>query len=171
MNRLAFLATAGAVSAVFAGPVRSASSAPKKEHHHLNSLADIQKPEALRARTHAMDVFAISQMIATRTPIAPEKLETYPDVVKHHVSDEHKIAEIYAALHEAKPVASKQGFEYRWKVVALDAGGERIAEIYASAITHHGMTGDGTRFEFSNGRFTDYLQEHFTVVPVINSSG
>ncbi len=119
----------------------------------MSSLADIQAPEGLRARTHAIDVFEIAQNIRVRTTIRPESIETFSEVEKHHITDPHEIAELYAALERSKPVAAKQAVEYRSKVVAYDAKGERIAEIYLSAITRYGMVGDGELFVLANDAF------------------
>ena len=119
----------------------------------MSTLADIQHPEALHKRTHALDLFHIDQMISTRTPIDPEKLETFPDVERKHITDAGDIAGFYAALEKAKPMATHTGTEYRWKAVAYGAEGERIAEIYASAISHYGRLGTSSLFQFSNDEF------------------
>jgi len=126
----------------------------------MSSLADIQHPSALRERTHAIDVFRISPGIATRTAIKPSQIETFSEVEKHHIVDPKEIGELYAALEASKPQPATQATEYRWKVVAYDAKDERIAEIYASAISPLGMYDDEKLFKFSNETLTAWLSAH-----------
>ena len=126
----------------------------------MSSLADIQHPARLRERTHAVEVFSIAADITTRTPIKPERIETFSEVEKHHIADAAHLDALFAALAASKLLPATQPVEYRWKVVAYDAKGERIAEIYASAINPFGMYGDQTFFKFSNDAFTNWLTAH-----------
>ena len=136
----------------------------------MASLTEIQHPRALRARTVAVDVFGISQRIRTRVAIAPDQIETFSEVVKHHVTDPHEIDELFAALERGQPKPTPRALEYRWKVVAYDASGARIAELYASAIAPFGMTGSGLHFTFVNEEFIHYLAAHYGGVPAGQNS-
>jgi hypothetical protein len=146
------LATALPVGRAFSSPTSSLS-----KEHRMSSLADIQAPEGLRARTNAIDVFEIAQNIRVRTTIRPDSIETFSEAQKHRVTDPHEIAALYSGLERSKPIAAKQAVEYRWKIVAYDAKGERIAEIYLSAITRYGMLGDGELFVLANDDFQNRL--------------
>lgn len=137
----------------------------------MSSLSDIQHPQALEARTSRLEIFGISWLVATRVSIEPDQIETFETVVKYDVGDRDRIAALYAALERAKPAPSKVSVEYRWKVVAYDAEGARIAEVYASAISRYGMTGDKTKFEFANDEFTKHLETHFAVTPTLEELG
>jgi len=137
----------------------------------VSSLSDIEHPQGLQARTHRLEIFGISGLITTRVAIEPDNIETFELVVKYDVDDRARIGALYAALERAKPNPSRVSVEYRWKVVAYDAAGERIAEVYASAISHYGMTGDKTTFEFANDEFTKHLETHFAVTPTLEELG
>jgi hypothetical protein len=150
MKRIGFT---NAVVATFFAALRTPAAFAAHKEHHMSTLADLQHPEALHKRTHALDLFHIDQLIRFRTPLDPEKIETFEDTERKHVTDAKEIAEFYGGLERAKPVAARGGAEYRWKAVAYDASGERIAEIYASAISHNGRVGKSTYFNFSNDEF------------------
>jgi hypothetical protein len=157
VTRARFAAVVASVT-ILATAVSNARVFPATlKEHHMSSLADIQHTEGLRERTHAIDVFGIAQNIRVRTAIEPSKIETFSEVQKRHITDAHEIGELYAALERSKPAAAKQAVEYRWKLVAYDAGGTRIAEIYLSAITPYGMYGDGEFFVLANGDFEKQL--------------
>jgi hypothetical protein len=158
MTRARSIAVLTAACAAAAARTFPALSAPAKEHS-MSSLADLQHPTALRKRTHAVEVFSIAADITTRTPIKPERIETFSEVEKHHIADAAHLDELFAALAASKPQPATQPVEYRWKVVAYDAKGERIAEIYASAINPFGMYG-GLFFKFGNDAFTNWLTAH-----------
>jgi hypothetical protein len=159
VTRAHLVAVLAASCAAATARISPALCAPQKEHR-MSSLADIQHPSALRERTHAIDVFHISAGITTRTAIKPEQIETFSEVEKHHIAGAKEIGDLYAALEQSKPQSATQAAEYRWKVVAYDAKGERIAEIYASAISALGMYDDEKLFKFSNEALTAWLSAH-----------
>jgi hypothetical protein len=159
MTRGRLIAVLGAFCVAATARRSPALSAPLEEHG-MSSLADIQHPAALRARTHSVDVFRISADIATRTAIKPDRIETFSEVEKHHIADAKQLDELFAALAASNPEPATQPVEYRWKVVAYDTKGARIAEIYASAINPFGMYGEDTLFTFGNGALTAWLNAH-----------
>lgn len=125
----------------------------------------------VQAGTRSLVIFGISATIATRVAIEPSEIETFEAVQKFEVSDPEEIAALYAAFERSAPKPSHVGAEYRWKVVAFDAGGARIHEIYASPIAPYGMTGDGTSLQFGNDAFTKYLASHYAVTPTLEQLG
>ena len=116
---------------------------------------------ATRAEVRAVTVYHLATTVTTRTTVLPTKLETFPGVEVHHVTDPKGIDDIYAHVADAHPAAGAQFAEYRWKLVFSDATEHRVGELYVSAIAPVGMLGDERALRFSSDALPQWLMHEF----------
>jgi hypothetical protein len=163
MTRGAFVRAAAALSAFSLAPVSAKEPAMDPASPLFALLAE-------RVRVHRVDVYYVSPLILTRTPIKPDALETFPEVAVHHVTG-HALAELFDRLAAAQVAPTTEFVEYRWKLVFVDARDERVGALYLSAIAPFGMTDGDRPVRFVGGAFTSWLKATYAEVGAPASQG
>ena len=127
----------------------------------MRSIKPLLETSGLRARTARLDLYRIDQSVRTRTTIVPQQIETFPAADHRSTWEQHELDAFYAAVERSRPHYAQQPVEYRLKAVALDAGGARIAELYASAILPFGMYEADTYLRFGSDAFVRWIEAAF----------
>jgi hypothetical protein len=156
MTRAAFAGASASLFAFLFAPVYAKESA-------MNPSSPLHAILAERAHVHRVDVYYVSPLIVTRTPIKPDALETFPEVAVHHLTG-HALEELFERLAAAHVAPTTELVEYRWKLVFIDGRDERLGALYLSAIAPFGMTGNDHPVRFVGGEFTTWLKATYAEV-------